>query len=78
MKTTCTTHFHACDCREEKFKLLEQRLKEAEEALKTILDTEDFIPERSKSLAGTVVYNTGYLRQVARAYFEKYGEKEEV
>lgn len=33
MSLRCTTHFHACDCREEKFKLLQSQLDEANKVI---------------------------------------------
>jgi hypothetical protein len=37
MSQRCTTHFHACDCREEKFKELEAENKKLREALEVVL-----------------------------------------
>ncbi|WP_299077758.1 hypothetical protein [uncultured Paraglaciecola sp.] len=34
----CTTHHHACDCREEKFKDAENELKAAKQALSDIFE----------------------------------------
>ena len=35
----CTTHHHACDCREERFRILESENKELREALRECADS---------------------------------------
>jgi len=35
-ESDCTTHFHACDCREEKFKALEAKVAELEKFMSTV------------------------------------------
>lgn len=37
MSRPCTTHHHACDCREEKFRALEQELEQTKKALEAQL-----------------------------------------
>lgn len=43
MKTRCTTHFHACDCREEIFKETQDKLKLALEVIEKQKDIITFV-----------------------------------
>ena len=43
MNTRCTTHFHACDCREERFKELQAQLDEAVKILEFYADHKNWL-----------------------------------
>lgn len=43
MSLRCTTHFHACDCREEKFKQLQSQLDEANKVIGGIRETHELV-----------------------------------
>ena len=48
--TKCTTHHHACDCREAKFKELEQQLAEREQTIYLLSKQQDMVQQQNKVL----------------------------
>jgi len=54
----CTTHHHACDCREAEFKALEDRLKEAEWLIAKVKELELTLEHRTNECNGAQYENT--------------------
>lgn len=72
-KSECVTHHLACACREEKFKQLEVRLKEAEKIVRWLADGGPCWSVHSKTMEPTFSHSE---QATARAYLEKWkGEK---
>ena len=50
MSTRCTTHFHACDCREERFEELQAQLDEAVKVVEFYAEEFEYINHFTEGL----------------------------